>query len=584
MLSMLDLSPLISSGFLVGQLATKLPTWLTPLWVLSIGLVAGALLLAVVLALFWGLSLTPLGKIADSRRGGKVASLVVGLILTVGMWVVFLPQGGEHRRMLVLPIAALGLGLGFAIVYGIWHRTRSELRSIFSEGVIPYLLGTAAVFSVVGLASTPVVKEPRQILGSVWQVNLFGDGTETVIRQLEPAPADLANPDSAAFQKVPLDYVIFNVSELTVESDKTILIADGETPGKFNMPPVRVNAGEPIRYLREEREVPPLPFDPDSVYMQNREIDPATVKLTFVTRPTIPEAASIPLVAISFFLVMMGYITLRQAAPRLAAVAHATAKSEMAQPLYLLLIAIGIFGILLFSILPFNTLGEDIRLMKDSCVTLIMVLGMVQAVWSAGTSVSEEIEGRTALTVLSKPIGRGPFLIGKYVGIMLTVLVLFVILSAVFLMVLSYKPIYDARESSNEMPVWQVSHEELMTSIPALILYFMETMAIGGIAVALATRLPLLANFVVCFVIYVIGNLTAPLVRSTAGENELVGFFGKLIAVVVPNLNTFNVQSAVDAGNPIPPIYLAGAFTYLFFFSIMILMLALLMFEDRDLA
>jgi hypothetical protein len=53
---------------------------------------------------------------------------------------------------------------------------------------------------------------------------------------------------------------------------------------------------------------------------------------------------------------------------------------------------------------------------------------------------------------------------------------------------------------------------------------------------------------------------------------------------VIPNLNTFNVQSAVDAGNPIPAIYLAGAFNYLFFFSVMIMMLALLMFEERDLA
>ena len=91
----------------------------------------------------------------------------------------------------------------------------------------------------------------------------------------------------------------------------------------------------------------------------------------------------------------------------------------------------------------------------------------------------------------------------------------------------------------------------------------METMAIGGIAVALATRLPLLANFITCFAIYVIGNLTSPLVASAKQNPELVGFVGKLIAVVVPNLNSFNVQSAVDAGNAVPLIYLAGAFNYL---------------------
>jgi len=213
-----------------------------------------------------------------------------------------------------------------------------------------------------------------------------------------------------------------------------------------------------------------------------------------------------------------------------------------------------------------------------------MVLGMLLAVWSAGTSVSDEIDGRTALTVLSKPVSRRSFILGKYTGIMLAVLVLFVILAAVLLVVMSYKPIYDARETSQQQPPWQVGHEEIITTLPILGLYFMETMAIGGIAVALATRLPLLANFITCFAIYVVGNLLSPLVASARENTELVGFVGKLIAVVVPNLNSFNVQAAVDAGNAIPLIYLAAAFNYLVVFVIAIWMVAMLLFEDRDLA
>ena len=64
------------------------------------------------------------------------------------------------------------------------------------------------------------------------------------------------------------------------------------------------------------------------------------------------------------------------------------------------------------------------------------------------------------------------------------------------------------------------------------------------------------------------GSTVSPLVASTEGNNELVGFVGNLIAVVVPNLNVFNVQSAVDIGNPIPFVYLAGAFNYLICFAI----------------
>jgi len=575
---------LLGPGFLLGQTTSWLASWLTPIWVLAIGLLLGVALLAVVLGLLAALSFTPIGRLADSPRVGRLTSLVMGGVIGAILAGIYVPQAGEHGQMLIIPLLVLGVAIGFGCVYGAWHRTRSELRSISTEGVVPYLLGALGIFAVVGLVATPLVNDPKQIIGSVWQVNLFSDGTEVIERTLEPISEDLANPDDAVFQKVALNYVMFNVAELTLTSDRTIIIADAASPAQFTTPPVRVNAGETIRYVREGMEPPPLPIDPGRVYMQNREVDPAKVTITMVTRPTVPEASSIITTAIAFFAVFMTYLALRQAAPRISAVALSTAKSEMAQPLYLLLLMIGVFGVLLFGILPFNTLGEDIRLMKDSGVTLIMVLGMLQAVWSAGTSVSDEIEGRTALTVLSKPISRGSFLLGKYLGIMLTVLVLFVIIGSVFLIVLSYKPIYDARENSQPMPEWTVGHEEIVTTIPALVLYFMETMAIGGIAVALATRLPLIANFIVCFVIYVIGNLTAPLVRSTVGENELVGFVGKLIAVVIPNLNTFNVQSAVDAGNQIPPIYLAGAFNYLFFFSIMIMMLALLMFEERDLA
>ena len=186
---------------------------------------------------------------------------------------------------------------------------------------------------------------------------------------------------------------------------------------------------------------------------------------TFKYVPLVPQASSILLLAILFFLTTTAIMVFRQAAPRVWALALSTAKNEMAQPLYLLLLTIGLVGVLLFAIYPFNTLGDDIRLLKDSGVTLIMILCMLQAVWSAGTSVSDEIEGRTALTVLSKPVSRRSFILGKYAGIMLSVLVLFLIIASVLLVVVSYKPIYDARETSRGDTTWQESHSRWSPSL-----------------------------------------------------------------------------------------------------------------------
>jgi ABC-type transport system involved in multi-copper enzyme maturation permease subunit len=566
----------------LGAMGQWMPTFATPIWVLSIGVLLGVLAMAVVYGVLALLSFVPgLGTLADRPNRGITLSLIVGAIFSAILCVIYLPQGGDNRQLLLLPLITIGIGLGFGLVYGMWHRTRSEWWSMVGEGVVPYLLGTAGVFALFGLLLTMFVEDPRAILESIPSVNVFGDGTQIAVAEIAPSSSD--DPE---FLPANIVYNFRNVAELTIESDKKVFLADSSDPAAFSRSPVELNPGssEAIKYRYEDRETPPIPGDPGKLHIYNQEIDPARVVFTFKNLPQVPQASSIVFTAIIFFLTMTGLMAVRQAAPRVWALALSTAKNEMAQPLYLLLLSMGMFGILLFGIYPFYTLGDDIRLLKDSGVTLIMVMGMLLAVWSAGTSVSEEIEGRTALTVLSKPVSRRSFVLGKYTGIMLSVLVLFVILSAVLLVVLSYKPIYDARETSEKTPVWQVGHEEIMTTLPVLGLYFMETMAIGGVAVALATRLPLLANFLTCFSIYVIGNLTSPLVASAKENTELVGFVGKLIAVIVPNLNSFNVQAAMDSGSAVPLIYLAGVFNYLVVFVIAVWMLAMLLFEDRDLA
>ncbi len=569
----------VHPGMIVAQVMRWLPSWLTPIWVVAVGLGLGAIASIAVYGVLAILSVIPgIGNLPDNPKRGVTASLIVGGLIAAALCYQYVPQQEQYVETLFLPLICIGLVLGFGLVYGAWNRTCREWATILSEGVVPYLLSIAGIFALIGFAATPLVSNPMDTIDSIAAVNLLDDGTVRTTVTIPPSP------DESTFHPADVDYKLRNVAELTIESNKIIYLADSADSSTLSTAPFRVDPGEALSYRYENRDTPPIPGDPSRLHIQNQELDPATVVFTFANLPMVPQASSIVFIAIIFFLTITGIVAFRQAAPRVWALALSTASNEMAQPLYLLLLALGVFGVLFFGIYPFNTLGDDIRLLKDSGVTLIMIFGMLQAVWSAGTSVSDEIEGRTALTVLSKPVSRRSFILGKYAGIMLAVLVLFAIIAAVLLIMIAYKPIYDARETSQGVPPWQTCHEEIMTTLPVLGLYFMQTMAIGAIAVALATRLPLLANFITCFVIYVIGNLTSPLVASTEGNNELVGFVGKLIAVVVPNLYAFNVQSAVDAGNPIPPIYLAGAFNYLVCFAVAVWMLAMLLFEDRDLA
>ena len=318
--------------------------------------------------------------------------------------------------------------------------------------------------------------------------------------------------------------------------------------------------------------------------MTNVNEKPATLKIHAVTDIEFPEMRIVPSTAAALVILVGMYLGLRFAAPKVAAIAMTTAKEAMSQPLFYLVMGLGAFLLLAFIFIPYNTFGEDVKMLKDSGLTLIMILAMIVAVWSASVSVSEEVEGRTALTVLSKPVHRRQFILGKFLGVLGPVVVLFIVLGFFFLVTISYKVVYDSREVSKTEPTWQLCYLELIATVPGLVLAFLETVVMAAISVAISTRLPMLANLIVCASVYVLGHLVPMLVNSSVGKFEIVRFVGQFIATVLPVLDHFNIQAAVAAGATVPTSYLWMALLYCIVYSTIAMLLGLAMFEDRDLA
>ncbi len=273
-------------------------------------------------------------------------------------------------------------------------------------------------------------------------------------------------------------------------------------------------------------------------------------------------------------------------APRMIAIARATAKEAVSQPLFFIILILGIFLLILSTILPYNTFGEDIKIYKDSGLTLIMLLSVGFALWTASLSIAEEIEGRTALTVLSKPIARWQFILGKFFGILWPVVVLFIVLGGVFLSCVSYKVAYDARETSQQDPTPEVCLQQMEQIAPGLALVFMEAAVLASISVAISTRLPMLANLVICGSIYFLGHLVPLLANSAVGKIPQVGFVAGLLSAVLPVLENFNVTAIAffEPGKTVPIAYIGLAGVYCLLYCGVAMLLALLLFEDRDLA
>jgi hypothetical protein len=270
--------------------------------------------------------------------------------------------------------------------------------------------------------------------------------------------------------------------------------------------------------------------------------------------------------------------------PKVAAIARTTAKEAMSQPLFFVILAIGIFGLCIFPFIPYNTLGEDIKMVKDEGLTLIMVLSVFFALWTASVSIADEIEGRTALTLLSKPVGRRQFILGKFLGILIPIAILFIVLGAVFLASVSFKAAYDPRETGSPEATAADCLREVQQIAPGLTLALMETVVLTAISVAISTRLPMMANMVICAAIYVLGHLVPILANSAVGKSEFVQFVAGLQSAVLPMLEHFNVSAGISMGKPLPWTYIGVDAIYCLLYSCVAMLVALLLFEDRDLA
>src|SRR5262249_32389657 len=133
-----------------------------------------------------------------------------------------------------------------------------------------------------------------------------------------------------------------------------------------------------------------------------------------------------------FDVFVVAFVVMLQIWPKGAAVAVAACRGAIRQPMFWLFLGAAFILMFVFILLPYFTFGEDLLMMTEIDFDIIMALAVIFGVFTASISISEEIEGRTAITLMSKPLSRRQFLLGKYVGILLACLIMTLLLGWLF--------------------------------------------------------------------------------------------------------------------------------------------------------
>lgn len=213
------------------------------------------------------------------------------------------------------------------------------------------------------------------------------------------------------------------------------------------------------------------------------------------------------------------------------------------------------------------TAGQEIRTIVNLGLSAMLLFGAFISIFVGVSLVSKEIEKRTVYSIFSKPIGRGEFIVGKYLGLCLTLLVNVSIMGIGVTLALIYVGGKDVSFS-----IWG-----------AIFLIFLELTILTAVSVLFSSFSSPALSALLSFFIFIIGHFSASLndLAKNLGSEFAQYFFGT-IYYVLPNLSHFSFI-ANSAHGEIPPVpMILGATAYAVVYVAILLILTILIFSRRN--
>lgn len=233
-----------------------------------------------------------------------------------------------------------------------------------------------------------------------------------------------------------------------------------------------------------------------------------------------------------------------------------------------------LYNLLLFALLMIGssaflgtlTIGEQIKVVKDMGLACISLFGVLIAVMVGIGLVYKEIDRRTIYTILAKPIRRLEFLLGKYLGLMLTIF-LNVLVMAVGLLGIS----------------WGLEGAFSWVLLKGILLILVELMVVTSIALLFSTFSTPFLSALFTLGLYVIGHLSEELkLLGAQSASPLTRGLASFLYYLLPNLQNFNIKSEVVHDVPVDPSFVFFAILYGMLYMGIILTTAAAIFHRRD--
>jgi len=324
--------------------------------------------------------------------------------------------------------------------------------------------------------------------------------------------------------------------------------------------------------------------------------------------------------------------------PPIFSIARNAFLEAIRQPIFIVLVLVGLLAMVCNVNLAAFTMGEDEKLLVDLGLSTLFLVGLLLAAFTASSVLSKEIENKTVLTVVSKPVTRAAVIVGKFLGVAAALAVGYYVLTLAFLMAVRHKPqmgmgsgeIYDGPVLTFSLLfgllalltagllnyLYRRPFPSTLTACLAVLLtvavgicsclardwwlqspltdfnpqlfyavglVFLAILVLSAAAIAASTRVNQVITLLICCGLFLLGLVSEFFLgRSLAdGASPLTRLLAPFY-LAVPNLQVFWAADALSQGHAITPEYFASVVAYAAVLITALLSLAILLFQRRD--
>jgi len=284
----------------------------------------------------------------------------------------------------------------------------------------------------------------------------------------------------------------------------------------------------------------------------------------------------------------------------LLTLAAATYGDITRRPLYYILLLTFAFGIFGSKCLTLFSFYQEINMVREMGMATITFWGFIIVVVTSGLVVTQELEDRTAVTLLSKPLQRSEFLLGKFVGLVASLIPGMIVLAGVlfltvWMMAAPRLPLHDRdialayqQGSSPFATVLRITWEHFVLKqsgviLEGALLSFFQTTILAAAAVSFSAFFPNVVSVAATTLVFILGNVSSYLLASV--DNMKVGalsFVGRAGSYLVPNLGYFNLQMYFSEGKIISIRYLGLSFAYTILYVVAVFLISCSFFRKRE--